>query len=445
MVDGGRLTLRNEPGAMTHHTLSDDCPPRHRSESSTPACYRKQLSLFPSSCFLYFLWLDLHLPVRLCSTMKKKTGQVQVPKKSKKNPVDAGDVYLSALMGGVGIGIALDKGFMSLSTTDSMFKKSLTMNTTSLLKLYVIAIGCSLLFTAGIAYFSYTRPFFVESKKRLRDPGLLTSVAGAIVTGVGMALAQGDLMLAAIYAGAGASSAWFVLAGAFFATIFFSVFGWKLLDSNRLHETLEKPFKQPFHIVASLIGCSLLAFGLIAEFISPYQSEFEMISNFPRLDSVFWLLYERSWSPIICGLLVGVMQAEHVTVAAEGLCVKNMFQALVSQISRTGMFEADDFPRLHAAKELNYRTLWPVVFGLSLFGGGMLSTRFSEVGVGGNAAASAGPAQAALGGFLLMAGAHMTQLSLCGHMLTGVSHLCGKSIMVTVVAWSTATALSVGW
>jgi hypothetical protein len=365
---------------------------------------------------------------------RRRTAKEQLPSPE--------DVIASALMAGVCIGLCVEKGVMSLSLSDTNIIRSIKFESTSLFKCYCAAVGTSLLLTALTSRFSLLTCFFLESKTRISAPSsTITALVGGIAAGAGIFMAGGDLSTAFVRAGTGEDTSRFVLYGAGFASIIFSMVGDRLSTTQTVKETLDSTLSMQFYVVAGICGCICLTAAIIVESWAPYLHEFEMVSNLPRLDGYTWPLFERSWGPTLCGVLIGLSQWINILVISQGLDLKDTFTFPIAQITRTGLFDKDQFSALFKKASINTMNMWSLVFGISLYCGGWLSSWSSGIAPrpeGGKV----GPAQAAAGGFLLMSAAQLTGLSVLGHMLTGVGHLSHSSILTTLIAWIFAYLLA---
>ena len=375
----------------------------------------------------------------------RKPPSISRPQKNKyKSSWD--DIVSGTLVAGLFYGTLMDKAVVSLNFQGTSVLNAFKFQSLALFKYYLLAIGVSLLLMALVHYFTITRFFFNDSKRSLRTPtSSVKLVIGSILSGIGMVVAGSDLAFLLAQAGCGYSSAKFALGGAMFGTILFSLVGDRFFgDMVRVEDTMEKNLiGKPYHISACIIGAVMVFVGLVLEFSSSYTKEFDMVSNSPTFEGYFWVFYERSWSPVTCGILVGIMQFGMIVIVSEGSELKDTFLPVVSQITRIdkNLFKKDDFPLLYKKKNVTAMNFWHFLFAAGIYFGGFLSTWLTENDKF-HQSNGIGPARAALGGIILMFGAQITGATISGHVLTGIGHLSMNSVLSILFSFATAMMLS---
>jgi hypothetical protein len=372
----------------------------------------------------------------------KKTPSLPARPQKNKYKSSWDDIVSGAIVAGLFYGLLMDKGVSSLSFKGESMLNAFQFRSLALFKYYFLAVGASLIFMALIYYFSITRLFFNDSKRSLRTPkSSISLIIGSILSGAGMILAGSDFAFLLVQAGCGFSSAKFALGGAVFGTILFSLVGDKFFgDLVRVEDTMETSIiGKPYYLSALIVGGATAFVGLILEAFSSYYNELEMIPNSPTFEGYFSMFYDRSWSPITCGVFVGFMQLVMVVIVSEGSELKDAFLPIVSQITRINkkLFEKEDFPLLHKKKNVTAMNFWQFLFAVGIYFGGFLSTWLTENSKF-HRPNDIGSARAAIGGILLMFGAQITGATICGHMLSGIGHLSINSVISILFSFTTA-------
>ncbi|OWF53305.1 hypothetical protein KP79_PYT00469 [Mizuhopecten yessoensis] len=325
---------------------------------------------------------------------------------------------------GVIFGIALEK---TRVFEPVVIRQQMVFENFIMLKVFLAAVASGQLCFVVLAAIPKTRPYFDDAIHDfiscLREKGILTSILGPIILGIGMTMAGScpGMILAQI--GAWVPNAIFSLLG-----VFLGALSYGLLDPflsrltkpktaytwTHVHTSLDKPY------VALALPMALLMTVIVVliEWFWPWNKDLVSIGVSITLNLMY--LYSISST----GIIVGLLQLPLVLVVKDTIGGSSSYVTIVSQWVITDKLSRT-FPYL-ANKRSGVGNWWQVFFVSFVVLGACLSGVASDT-----LTTSKGPQLpvAFFGGFLLLFGARLGAGCTSGHGLSGMGLLAWLSFI----------------
>ncbi|KAK3592481.1 hypothetical protein CHS0354_014979 [Potamilus streckersoni] len=331
---------------------------------------------------------------------------------------------------GIVFGFALEKGrvFEPKSIRDQMVFKSFIM-----LKMFLAATGTGHIVFGLLSAIPATKSYFVavsdEFVSCFKEKGILTSMIGPFVLGIGMTLSGACPGMVLAQVGAWSTNSIFTLIGCLFGALTYGMIGpfiskiarpKKCLENHQVHSTL----KWPFIAIALPMGLLIGAVVVILEIFWDWQKDLSNLNpNRTRLhdDNIFVAV---AWRPSISGIIIGLLQLPIVFAVKDTLGGSSSYVTVVSQWLVTKNIQ-EIFPYLEK-KRTGVGNWWQVFYVSGAILGGAISALLSNT-----MATAHGPSipAALFGGIIMLWGARLAAGCTSGHGLSGLGLLAWLSFL----------------
>ncbi|XP_060066042.1 UPF0394 inner membrane protein YeeE-like [Ylistrum balloti] len=329
---------------------------------------------------------------------------------------------------GIIFGIAVEKGRVFEPVT---IRQQMVFENFIMLKVFLSATAAGQLCFVVLTAIPKTRPYMDNAMRDFiccfSEKGILTSILGPFILGIGMTMAGScpGMILAQI--GAWVPNAIFSLIGVFLGALTYG-----LLDPficrlarpkepyswSHVHKSLDKPYL----LIALPMALMIVVGVALAEHFWPWTKDLASMGR-ENPDGAN-IATAVSWPPYVSGTIIGLLQLPLVLVIKDTIGGSSSYVTIVSQWVITDKL-AQTFPYL-AKRRTGVSNWWQVFFVSFVVVGACLS------GVASNTlTTSKGPQLpvALFGGFLLLFGARLGAGCTSGHGLSGMALLAWLSLI----------------
>ncbi|KAK3595460.1 hypothetical protein CHS0354_003453 [Potamilus streckersoni] len=362
------------------------------------------------------------MELRIPDDVKDENKRVSIPVVAVKLSI--------CFIAGIVFGFALEKGrvFEPKSIRHQMVFESFIM-----LKMFLSATGTGLIVFSLLSAIQATKPYLAavsdEFVSCFKEKGILTSMTGPFILGVGMTLSGACPGMVLVQVGAWTTNSIFTLIGCLFGALTYGLIGpliskiskpKKCPENHQVHST----FKWPFFAVALPLGLLIGVVVVILEKFWDWQRDLrDLYSNktLHEQDNIFTAV---AWRPSVSGVIIGLLQLPIVFAVKDTLGGSSSYVTVVSQWLVTKKLQ-ETFPYLEK-KRTGLGNWWQVLYVSGAILGGAISAFLSNT-----IATAHGPSipTALLGGILMLWGARLAAGCTSGHGLSGLGLLAWLSFL----------------
>lgn len=351
-------------------------------------------------------------------------------------------VFAMAAVMGLTFGAAFSKArvFEPMVVRGQLLFKSFIM-----LKMFMSAVGTSTLCFVIINKTS-VKPRFKESReKRCTSRGLGTTVIGAFILGIGLALAGACPSMVPSQVGAATTHSGYTIIGAIVGALFFE-FTDPIIKPvmNRFCgpklklEYLDQFLGISYTICGLMLVCCAFAAAVLFEVFFPWEEELYRPLEDDCSLKHFWNCY--AWPPAIAGVMVGILQIPVFLLMSNTLGSSTAYVAVCSAwvyLLPANWRRPFDYARRFAFPTPD--THWQLFFVLfAMLGCFLTELRHGMLGT----AESLSIAYSIVGGFLFIFGARMAGGCTAGHGVSGMALLSIHSIAAVAAMFGGGIATS---
>ena len=292
--------------------------------------------------------------------------------------------------------------------TPQMFRDQMTFESMGIMKLFLSAVGCSMVFQSIMAWVMPTK-FEPSRFYTYSSVGYPRAMSGCFTLGVGMFIAGSGPTMIPAQIGAGVLNAAYIvlggmIGGAVFAMIEPTVFSKPIPKATREETSLDGVLKTSYSNVAMPFGLALIGASLGLEALFPHSPDIARIAgiNIPG-----------AMIPTLAGLTVGFNQIPIRYITNDGQGGSSSVMTIISTLTGGKIS-----PRHRARKVSDAYQFFYVYVGTGL--GAYLAVQSTN-----NYSIAPGftPAISMLGGALAIFGARVANGCTCGHGISGMSEL----------------------
>jgi len=237
--------------------------------------------------------------------------------------------FIGCLMCGFIFGFVVEKGrvFEPINIRGQMIFKRLLYGKISVAAIAAGMFGLSLMAMLPGSNRKFHR-VCIEFYSRIANRGIIACTLGGCITGIGMALAGSCPMLVYVQLGAQVPNAVYTFLGAVFGALVFGLLRSALNTLTRpFFTTSSNPWAKSSYFITALPLVAMFAMLVFAfELLIPWDVEVK--KQKASLD----YLERRAWTPMMCGLLIGLLQIPLVLGSETCLQDSTSHSTLVSQI-----------------------------------------------------------------------------------------------------------------
>jgi uncharacterized membrane protein YedE/YeeE len=262
-----------------------------------------------------------------------------------------------------------------------------------------------------------------------KTPHFVADVLGGFILGMGMSLSGSCPGTVLVQLASGVETAKWSYAGGMLGAL---VFGYVepairrsgILNESTKHKTLDKLLNCPLLLLTIIMDVLLLAFLLFLESYFPWYKDLSLSS--PHL-AVFPDMTSSTWSPYVCGVMIGLLQIPALLIAKRPLGTSSSYVSICGNVCGNLPVNKSQYLEKH---KTDPKSRWDIALIIGIIIGGYLSSHAS--GNVSNHFALAGIThwRAFVGGFLLLFGARLADGCTSGHGLSGIAHLGVGSFVV---------------
>jgi uncharacterized membrane protein YedE/YeeE len=296
-----------------------------------------------------------------------------------------------------------------------------------IMKVYLGAVGTSMLVQAGLDYFAPGR--FDDSRVfKYAWWGYPRVISGGLILGIGMYFSGSGPTILPAQIGAGVTNTVFTFAGAVVGASVFAHFEKWFLSTDTDPKQgqklcLDQIFNVPYHVLAAPAGVAFLALACGLEYVSPHINDRVLIG-----------LHHVDWTPVIAGIVIGLNQFPIRLIAEHGQGGSTAIMVLVSTATRGKVSHR------HMVK--GFQQMWQFSFvWIGTLVGALFCAKFVYL----DAPPFHGPEpiEGLIGGFLMIFGARIAGGCTCGHGISGVSEFSLESMATTAAIFGGAIGTAV--
>jgi uncharacterized membrane protein YedE/YeeE len=274
--------------------------------------------------------------------------------------------------------------------------------------------------------------------------GYGSNILGGLLLGIGMGLSGACPGTVAAQIGAGVKNALYVFAGGFAGSLLFGTIEphlkkkLKLFGQRGQIKTLDKIFKVGVLFTSWTFGALLLSIVFKINQWKPWQSELNEFLMSPLSNSLLPSISDPVWSPIISGILIGLLQIPSVLIAGNVLGTSSSYMTLICHCVKTVDRKHEKLP--HFKRYTTLSDFWQAfLLGGIVLGSYLSSTMGKTYGIG---TSPSTPLISFIGGSLLLIGARTAGGCTSGHGISGIAKLSTASFVTVTCMFLGAIATS---
>ncbi|XP_078329397.1 thiosulfate transporter TsuA-like isoform X2 [Crassostrea virginica] len=351
-------------------------------------------------------------------------------------------------MGGVGLcgavfGIAMEKSrvFEPKAIRDQMVFENFIM-----LKMFLSAVATGQACLALLSLIPATKDKFDKASQEFmacfNNRGILSSLLGAFMLGVGMTLSGACPGMVLPQVGAWVPNSPFTLIGALVGALTYGLLA-SHIDSVMKpticfqHKQVHEKLNVRYAVIAVPMAVLISVGVFVLEWFWSYRKDLESLGRLQELEAN--IVTTIAWPPYVGGALIGLLQAPIVLLVSDTIGGSSGYVTVVSQLFYNKSLQRM-FPYL-ASRRSGVGNWWQVVYVVFAIGGGAISAASSN---------SFGLAKgvpvymALLGGVVMLWGARLAAGCTSGHGLSGMGLLTWLSFIAvpSMFAGAIVTAFS---
>ncbi|CAH1252924.1 Hypp1039 [Branchiostoma lanceolatum] len=356
-------------------------------------------------------------------------------------------------LGGILFGIALEK---TRVFEPNVIRDQFVYQRFIMMKAFLAAMATGLLCLGVMALLPVTRPVFQDIRHVFinhQEKGVLTSVVGGLLLGMGMTISGAcpGMVLAQVGAGVGMGSALLTLLGCLVGVaLYAAVEPWVVRYTKPTGPYKKKhvddwvPLPYAALSFAFTFAIALLIFGL--EYVKPWQTELceythvntSSVSCVPVPNNGDWTCFMslRAWPPWIGGIVIGLLQLVITLSVGDTLGGSSSYCTVVSQVLVTDRLQQMS-PYLS-----RYRTglgnWWQVVYVVGAVVGALISAASSQTQ---GTVKGVSMASGFFGGLIMLFGARLGAGCTSGHGLSGTALLVVISFFAVAAMFAGGTII----
>ncbi|CAF0881390.1 unnamed protein product [Rotaria sp. Silwood1] len=331
---------------------------------------------------------------------------------------------VSSITLGIIFGFLMNKANIYLAP---MIREQMLFTRLAMIKMFLAAVGTSMLTVVVVILINEStyRSVFSGFVKRNERINAFQLVLGGSLIGVGMVLAGSCPGTIFVQIGSGLRNSLITSLGAICGVLFYYLFLNKHLTKHELPKSSIVLQQLPDligikRIYLNLIfGVICISIAFILEYFVPYKYDLMKLSG---LRSV------QGWSPVLCGIGIGLLQLFFMILFQKSLGISTGFSVLVAQICRVQFFK-QLIPSLESFTYGIQNSL-TLLFAFGAIAGSFISTVLTHQ-FPLNEKYGANAWNSFFGGFLLLVGARCAGGCTSGQGISGVSHLLIGSLIAT--------------
>jgi hypothetical protein len=344
---------------------------------------------------------------------------------------------LISLVLGVLFGIAVEKSYLY---EPKIVKQQLVFESFKMLRLYLssLAVSTFSVFLADLLFENSYKKAFQDSKNELKGKSILHLVIGGLLIGFAFELSGGSPGKVFVQLGAGVPNAYLIIVGSLLGSLSYGFLNWYIKRNTRPDPIVSKAIFEILNVNPSLIRLLFIFLaGLSLSTIRYFYPSEDDTLQFYVIDSSNVLINYRVWSPLLCGVFIGVLQFVSLVALDKSLNASTAFMTLVGlPFTIKNYHEKYSYLALFGSSFTHWLTLI-FCFGSTI--GSFVSSKSS----GSHATStSIHPYNALLSGFLMTFGAGMTSGCQMKHSLSGISFQFIGSIITTTAIFAGAIGLA---
>ncbi|CAF4624085.1 unnamed protein product [Rotaria sp. Silwood1] len=345
---------------------------------------------------------------------------------------------VSSITLGIIFGFLMNKANIYLAP---MIREQMLFTRLAMIKMFLAAVGTSMLTVVVVILINEStyRSVFSGFVKRNERINAFQLVLGGSLIGVGMVLAGSCPGTIFVQIGSGLRNSLITSLGAICGVLFYYLFLNKHLTKHELPKSSIVLQQLPDligikRIYLNLIfGVICISIAFILEYFVPYKYDLMKLSG---LRSV------QGWSPVLCGIGIGLLQLFFMILFQKSLGISTGFSVLVAQICRVQFFK-QLIPSLESFTYGIQNSL-TLLFAFGAIVGSFISTVLTHQ-FPLNEKYGANAWNSFFGGFLLLVGARCAGGCTSGQGISGVSHLLIGSLIATAAMFGGGILFAIGY
>ncbi|XP_061185280.1 thiosulfate transporter TsuA-like [Saccostrea echinata] len=334
----------------------------------------------------------------------------------------------TGLLSGVLLGIALEKSrvFDPKSVRNQMVFESFTM-----LKMFLSAVAAGQIVLSIISVIPKTKQYFERASEQFVacfvQKGILSTVLGSFIFGVGMSLCGACPAMVFAQIGSVVPNAVFSLIGGLFGALTYGLIAPYIEKTTKpkkplaVHQVYKK-FNLPYVVLALPMAVFLAGGVAVLEWLWPMSKDLDNLNIEISSDKNF--MQQIAWPPYAAGVLVGLCQIPVVLVLCDTLGGSSCYATIVSQWVITERLQKL-FPYLARCRG-GMGNWWQVFLVIGVTGGAVLSAGLSS-SIGSIEGVSV--PDAVIGGVLMLWGSRFASGCTSGHGISGMGLFAWLSLL----------------
>ncbi|KAL6079617.1 hypothetical protein QOT17_000729 [Balamuthia mandrillaris] len=282
------------------------------------------------------------------------------------------------------------------------------------MKIFFASVATGIAVILTLQQFPRTAAYvrFMRQQYLAEDRGFLAAILGGALLGVGAVLSGSLPEHAAVQLGAGISNGLWTVMGCILGTVVFLLYEQRMrLWLNRSpvfreQKLLDSFFRTAYHNIAIPLLLATVTIVTLLEINYPWRTNLpglEAYSSYAQDSSLYSYLAMRAWSPIACGIIIGLLQLPAIAILGDMLSTIDGYISLA--LNLIGMIDTTQVPM--SKETIHLRTgvsLWKPIFVLGALVGGYTSATIAESGQN---VGTFNAFRCLLGGFLMLLGARI--------------------------------------
>ena len=369
------------------------------------------------------------------STGSDSAGETDMPsQKSRSSTCKLLAKIVVSVLVGVVFGYVSEKGrvFEPRSIRHQMVFKKMIM-----LKMFISALATGMFGLSLMAMIPSTHRKFIQTCNKyyndLCDKGVVSSILGGTLLGIGITLAGSCPTIVFVQVGASVQSVGYTFVGALAGALLYSVLKpiTAKISKPVIDESSNPWISSPYFIMALPLAAM---FGIVVcsfELLVPWTKDVKIKDN----DVALWEM--KAWPPYLCGVTVGALQVPLLLVLGETLGGSISFTVMVAQLLIGPLKNLSPFIAKH---RWGFQNWWQIFYVCGIMYGAYLSS--SASGYIGRVK-GVPPTYAFIGGCLMILGTRIAGGCTSGHGLSGMSFLSILSVITTACMFGAAIATGI--
>lgn len=330
--------------------------------------------------------------------------------------------YVVGTLVGCGFGIAFEKAKVC---DPAIVREQMLLNKYIFLKFFLSAVASGMFALSMMAMLPATRPRFLKICNgffsKLAVKGVVTSVLGGTLHGVGMTIAGSCPVTVFSQVGAMVPNAWYTFLGCLAGTFMYGVFKPAIdaVTKPDISESSNPWIESPYFVMALPLVAMFAILVCAFEILIPWTSEVQVTSG-----ANVGPLARTAWPPYVSGALIGSLQLPLFLLLGYPLGGSSSFITMLSVVLVGPLKSLSSFICQYRT---GFKSWWQVWYVCGAMAGGYLSA-YSSGSL--QSVTGVSMSHAFTGGAVMIIGARIAGGCTSGHGFTGLSFLSIMSFLV---------------